>query len=140
MSIIHPALTAGIIHLLNLALPNQTVKEKAKIYFLYVIHSLQRMSIGWVWALRAIRVLKLVAHRWLPQEHADLFGHASVDVSNRETSTQKVSPGLASLPDVQDHDQSWDDLLQQAFDASWLEGTLFQSELSFSNLGQWPGI
>ena len=114
------------------------MKEKAKIYFLHVINSLKQMSIAWAWALRAVRVLKLVAHRWLPEEHAELIGHALGEVLHGETSKQQVSPDLPSLPDIQVDDQSWNDLLQQSFDASWLEADLFQPELSFSDLDQWP--
>lgn len=138
MSIIHPALTAGIIHLVNLTLPHEAGKEKAKTNFLLIIHSLKQMSIAWVWALRAIRVLKMVSQRWLPESYAELIGQTLTDSSNQAVPLQSASPGSSSLPVMQEYDQSSDDLLQQSFDASWLESDLFQSELSFLNVDQWP--
>lgn len=135
MSIIHPALTAGIIHLVNLTLPDEAIKEKAKTYLLHVVRSLRQMSTAWVWALRAVRVLKLVAHRWLPAERADSIGRALTDVFHREVLEKQASPDFAPLP-VQDHGQSWDELLRESLDASWLEADLFRPELSFSNVDQ----
>lgn len=137
MSIIHPTLTAGIIHLVNLTLPNEAVKEKAKIYLLHVVRSLKQMSTAWVWALRAIRVLKLVARRWLPQERADSIGRALTDVFYGEAPEQQASPDLAPLPELRDNGQLWDELLRsQNLDASWLGADFSWPELSFFNLDQ----
>lgn len=97
------------------------------------------MSTAWVWALRAIRLLKVVAHRWLREEYADLMEHALADLSEPAESMQQVSPCPPSPPDVLDHNQVWNDLIQQSFDPSW-PGDLFPSGLSFFDLDRWPEI
>ena len=105
------------------------------------------MGIAWVWALRAIRLLRIVAHRWLPEEYPELVEYALADVSNgtaaeipqQESSSSSKIP--SSPPNMPDHNQSWDDLVQEhTFDPLlWPEGDLFfQSGLSFFNLDRWP--
>ncbi|KAE8365648.1 fungal-specific transcription factor domain-containing protein [Aspergillus caelatus] len=140
ISIIHPALTAGIIHLVNLTLPYSALKEKSKIYFRHVIQALKQMSIAWVWALRAIRLLRVVAHHWLPGEYAELMEHALADVSMSANSMLQASSNTPPPLDMSDHNQSWDEIVQQTFDLSWPEGDLFQSGLSLFHLDQWPEI
>lgn len=96
------------------------------------------MSIAWVWALRAIRLLRIVTRRWLPEEYTDLVEYALADVSNAAEAMPQPSSNIPSPPGIPGHTPSWDDLIQQTLDLSWPQGDLFQSGLSFFNLDQWP--
>lgn len=40
ISVIHPCLTAGLIHLCNWTLPSPGVNPRGKKHFLYIMHSL----------------------------------------------------------------------------------------------------
>ena len=126
MSIIHPALIAGIIHLFNMTLPDPAVKTKAKKDSLTTIHSLQQMSIAWTWALRAIRLLRLVAKRWLPEEYLDLAGETEPVVSDENIS--------ASMHDIPNND-SWEIFLQDSDGED-----VFQTGLSLFDLDTWSSL
>ena len=97
------------------------------------------MSIAWVWALRAIRLLRMVAYRWIPEEYADLMVHALGNFPREGSSMQQGPQELPSCPHMPDS-LSWDDLVQHMFDPSWPGGDLFRPELSFFDFDQWPDM
>ncbi|PYH79255.1 hypothetical protein BO82DRAFT_289237 [Aspergillus uvarum CBS 121591] len=137
ISIIHPCLTAGLIHLCNWTLPSPGVKTRAKKHFLYIMHGLYQMSTAWVWALRAIRLLKLVACRWLPsKEFAGLMANELAYLA-REDGAEDVVPVLRGIPDAVGYDP-WAEPL-------WSEGDWARSGLLF-DLDLWesenllPGV
>ena len=109
-----------------MTLPDPAVKTKAKKDFLTTIHSLQHMSIAWEWALRAIRLLKLVAKRWLPEEYSDLASEMEPVVSG-----DNISTGIHGIPNY----DSWESILQDS------EGEdVFQTELSLFDLDSWSNL
>ncbi|RAK77807.1 uncharacterized protein BO72DRAFT_96497 [Aspergillus fijiensis CBS 313.89] len=100
ISVIHPCLTAGLIYLCNWTLPSPGVKTRVKKNFLYITHSLSQMSTAWVWALRAMRLLKLVARRWLPPEvFTGLMANELAYLSGG-IGAEDVVPVVQGLPDV----------------------------------------
>ncbi|RAH47305.1 Zn(II)2Cys6 transcription factor [Aspergillus brunneoviolaceus CBS 621.78] len=128
ISVIHPCLTAGLIHLCNWTLPSPGVKTRVKKHFLYIMHSLSQMSTAWVWALRAMRLLKLVARRWLPPEEFTSLMANELAYLSGGIGAEDVVPVVQGLPDAVGYDP-WAAPL-------WSEGDLVQSGLLF-DLGLW---
>lgn len=108
-----------------MTLPDPAVKAKAKKDFLTTIHCLQHMSIAWTWALRAIRLLKLVAKRWLSEEFSDLMNEMGPVVSDRN---------ISSIHGIPNH-ESWESFLQDSDGED-----IFQTGLSLFDLDSWSSL
>lgn len=108
-----------------MTLPDPAVNSKAKKDLLTTIHSLQHMSIAWTWALRAIRLLRLVAKRWLPEEYSDLAS---------ETEPMGSDENMSSIQGISNNG-SWESFLQDSGGED-----VFQTGLSLFDLDSWASL
>ncbi|KAJ5876720.1 hypothetical protein N7455_000185 [Penicillium solitum] len=64
ISVVDPARTAAMIHLFNMASPDQLIQDKSKRLFMQTFHYLQEMKTAWGWAERSARTLVLISRKW----------------------------------------------------------------------------
>ncbi|KAL4781068.1 fungal-specific transcription factor domain-containing protein [Aspergillus varians] len=101
ISVVDSARTAGLIHLFNMASPDQLMQEKSRRLFLETLRYLQDMSFSWGWAQRSIRALVSICQKWAMHERVKGLFPTSVWRDNNDGDNDKPeadSPVAAESP------------------------------------------
>ncbi|KAL3479542.1 fungal-specific transcription factor domain-containing protein [Aspergillus californicus] len=137
ISVVDSARTAAMIHLFNMASPDQLLQEGSKRLFIETLGYLQDMSIAWGWAQRSIRALVSISQKWAT--HGEKLGGLFQDPSWCYHDNVKGPEDPLDLPlQFQDVDLSgfmdWQDL-------NWIGQNSVHPDLPVEtqeDLGPWP--